>query len=274
MSHETSNYINLTAYPVDQPDTPLYRSLVAEQKKLLETAGMINLTGFLTPEGVTKYRAEVEGRLDIAFHTIKERHPYGYYRSDDFPADHPRNTFGRTESYRLARHHFPNTAIDALYCWPPMRQFIADITGHDQTYLSADPSNGLVAQVYKEGCGIAWHFDQTLFSTIINLSEPEEGGVFECVPGLRAEDDPGYSEVKRVLDGKSGRVQKHIVTAGSFIIMIGRYTMHRVTNIEKKQPRISVILSYELEPGKYMDLDTRKISFGSTAPDQPLVNHD
>jgi hypothetical protein len=265
----STKYVNLTEYPIDQPDSPQYRSIIAEQQELLAIDGMINLVNFLTPTGIRKYKQEIEDRSGIAYHAIAERHPYGYERSDQFPDDHPVNTFGSTESFRLARHHFPDTDLDSLYLWSPMRRFIADITGNEKTFLSGDPSNALVVQVYRDGCGQAWHFDQALFSTIINLSESEAGGIFECVPNIRTEKTPNYDEVKSVLQGISSKIQQHHVKAGSFTIMLGRYTMHRVTPIEGTVPRISAILSYELKPDVCMDLATRKKSFGPTAPELP-----
>jgi len=263
--------INLSDYPIDQPESERYHTLIKELNKNLATDGMINLVDFLTPDGILRYKEDIESRQDIAFHAKSERHPYGYERSGHLPADHPRNTFGPTESFRLARHHFPNTAIDELYCWPPMRRFIADITDSPETFLSADPSNGLVAQFYKEGCGQAWHFDQALFSTILNLGESTAGGYFECVPNIRTDTEDNYEDVKQALDGTSPRIQKHKVKAGSYTIILGRYTMHRVTPVEHSKPRISVVLSYELKPGIYMDLPTRKKSFGPTAPESPLL---
>ena len=265
-----ASYVNLIDYPIDQPSNPLYQRLVQEQRRLLSEKGMINLKNFLTAEGIQKFQQEIEERMDTAYHVINERHPYGYHRSDEYPQDHPRNSFNPSEAHRMARHLLSDTKLDALYCWPPMRKFIADITGHESTYLSGDPSNGLVVQVYKEGGGQAWHFDQALFSTIINLSESDAGGLFECVPNIRTENDASYDEVKKVLDGQSEVVQSHKVKAGSFTIMLGRYTLHRVTKVEKQKPRISVVLSYELEPGIHMDLDTRLRSFGPGTPEMPL----
>jgi len=262
-------YVNLSVYPIDNPDTALYRRLIEEQRAHLTRHGMINLQNFLTPEGIQCYRREIDERMDIAFHASSTRQPYGYYPSADHPQDHPLNTFAATESFRLARHHVPDTQLDELYCWEPLRRFIADITGNNTIFLSADPSNGLVIQVYREGCGQAWHFDQALFSTIINLGESENGGIFECTPGIRTEEDPNYDEVKKVLSGESEHIQKHKVKAGSFTIMLGRYTMHRVTPVEQETPRVSVVLSYELQPNIFMDLDTRKKSFGPSAPEYP-----
>ncbi len=265
-----TRYINLLDYPIDQSDSKPYQTLVTKLRDDLATNGMINLVNFLTSEGIDKYQQEIESRQNIAYHAKSIRHPYGYHRSDELPEDHPRNTFGATESFRLARHHLPDTAIDELYCWPPMRKFIADITGNPKTFLSGDPSNGLVAQFYKEGCGQAWHFDQALFSTILNLSESTAGGYFECVPNIRTDLEPNYAGVKQALNGTSPDIQTHKVKAGSFTVILGRYTLHRVTPVEQSTPRISVILSYELQPGICMDLETRKISFGPTAPEAPL----
>jgi len=262
-------FVNLSTYPIDQPESIKYKTMLAEQKKKLNATGMINLVNFLTLDGIQQYKQEIEDRLDSAFHAFSKRQPYGYDRSDQYPDDHPCNIFGQTESYRLARHHMPGTAIDELYLWPPMRRFIADITGNETIYLSGDPSNALVIQVYKEGCGQAWHFDQALFSTIINLGEADAGGVFECVPNIRTDEDANYNEVKLALTGQSQHIQKHHVKAGSFSIMLGRYTLHRVTPIEKDKPRISVVLSYELHPDIHMDVARRKISFGPSAPDLP-----
>jgi len=265
----TTALINLTDYPLDQPDSSHYQSLVAQQRSLLAANGMINLPDFLTPAGVATCRQEIEARADIAYHAISERHPYGYHTDASYPASHPLNRLSKTQSFRLAHHHLPDTQIDTLYRWEPLRQFIAAVTGNEEIFLSGDPSNAVVVQVYREGCGQAWHFDQALFSTILNVAESTAGGVFECVPGIRSEDDPSYAEVQKVLDKQSDRIQKHSVKAGSFTIMLGRYTMHRVTEIEQQRPRISIVLSYEQQPGVYMDLETRKTSFGPTAPELP-----
>ena len=261
--------VNLADYPLDQPGSSQYRTLVEAQRARLAAEGMINLPEFLTPEGVTTCRQEIDDRSDIAYHAISKRHPYGYHTDASYPATHPLNRLAKTQSFRLAHHHLPDTQIDALYRWEPLRQFIAAVTGNDQIHLSGDPSNAVVVQVYREGCGQAWHFDQALFSTILNVAESAAGGVFECVPGIRTEDDPNYDEVQNVLDERSARVQKHRVKAGSFTIMLGRYTMHRVTEIEQQQPRISIVLSYEQQPGVFMDPETRKTSFGPTAPELP-----
>ena len=262
-------FVNLAVYPIDRPDSPLYQSIVIRQRRALKTTGLINLPDFLTAKGIRQFKQEVDARMDDAFRAVDRRHPYGHVRSDAFPDDHPRNTFAGSEAFRLSRHQLLDSAIDALYGWEPMRRFIADITDNQDIHLSGDPSNALVVQVYKRDSRLAWHYDQALFSTIINLNEAEHGGVFECVPNLRTETTENYDSVQSVLAGQSTQIQKLKPKAGSFSVMLGRYTLHRVTAVESDVPKVSVVLSYELEPGVHMDAATRKRLFGPTAPDYP-----
>ena len=170
------------------------------------------------------------------------------------------------ERHGLARHQLMGTAMDELYNWAPVRQLVADVNHFETAYLSADPSNGMVIQIYSEGHGQAWHFDEALFSTIINLSEPEGGGIFECVPNIRTDDDEAYDAIHKVLQGDEIQVQKYRVKEGSFVLQLGRYTLHRVSPIEGEKPRISMILSYDKVPGTHMTSATRKKLFGPTAP--------
>lgn len=84
------------------------------------------------------------------------------------------------------------------------------------------------------------------------------------MPGLRTADDPCFADVRDVMLGKSDRVERYDVKAGSFTIMLGRYTMHRVTQVLGQTPRISAVLSYEDKPGAILDYATRRQFFGPT----------
>jgi len=46
------NLINLTDYPIDQPDNERYLSLVNELNHKLSANGLITIENFLTPEGI------------------------------------------------------------------------------------------------------------------------------------------------------------------------------------------------------------------------------
>ena len=259
--------IDLERYPLDRPDADRYRRIVAERSRELAHSGLVNLEDFLTQEGVSRLLGEVETLMPDAYYAEKRENPYGAPISDDLPDNHPFRILAATERYGIAFHQMRGSALEDLYRWPPLRQFVADVTGYAKLYLHDDPSNALVVQIYKTGGGLAWHFDRALFSTILNLQQTEEGGVFECVPGLRKPDDPCFDDVRDVLLENSARVERRHAKPGSFSIMLGRYALHRVTTIEGPTPRMSLILSYEDRPGVRLDVSTRKKFFGHTAPD-------
>lgn len=261
-----NNPINLDAFPLDRPHTGEYRQLVADAARTLSELGVLSLESFLTGEGTARLAGVVRELLPQAHRSVRQDTAYGIPPSDDMPADHPYRILGRTDRYGVAYHQMHATELGELYRWPPLRQFVADVTGHGQLYLHEDPCNALVVQVYKSGGGLAWHFDQALFSTILNLGESESGGAFECVPHLRSAENPCFAEVREVLLGHSDRVRRFQAGAGSFTIIYGRYTLHRVATIKGASPRLSLVLSYEDRPGVRMDPATRRKLFGPTAP--------
>ena len=60
-----------------------------------------------------------------------------------------------------------------------------------------------------------------------------------------------------------------MLKAGSLVMQLGRYTLHRVSEVEGETPRISMIISYEEKPGIHMTSATRRKIFGPTAPALP-----
>ena len=255
------DHVNLMEYPIDQPTSTQYQSLVAEMKSQLSSTGLINLENFLTDEGVKTFRKEVYERAPNAYHSVHGAQ--GYF--DKFPGVIPDNTVG-SDTYCMGRHLLQDSAMDALYRWQPVRQFVAALTGNTEVFLHEDPTNALVVQMYQPGNWTGWHFDRAIFTTIINLGEPTSGGVFECVADVRTEDDPGYDEVNKALTNQSDRVQRYHVKAGSLTLMLGRYSLHRVTEIAPGTDRISLVLKYETQPGVHISAADRQWIYGPSAP--------
>jgi hypothetical protein len=158
------------------------------------------------------------------------------------------------------------TALQALYRWPPLRRFVAAVTGKAELFLHADPCNALVLQVYQPGDMLAWHFDRARFSTTLHLQAAEAGGHFESVAALRRDGEDAFAEVSKVLKGDRARVRQAVSQPGSFTIFNGNHTLHRVTEVEGTRPRLSLVLSYDETPGQKLDPETRRLFFGPTAP--------
>jgi len=255
------NYINLSDYPLDHPESTTYRSLVSKSRDELKETGLINLENFLTPQGIDVFRAEVYARESEAYYSVHGAQ--GYF--DNFPTKIPEGVVG-SETYCLGHHKLTSTAMDELYRWAPTRQFIADLTGNSEVFLHEDPTNALVVQMYKPGCWTGWHFDRAIFTTIINLGEPTGGGVFECAPDIRTEDNHHYAAVGDVLLNRSKQVQRYEMQTGSLTLMLGRYSIHRVTQIAPGPDRISLVLKYETQPGVFISSADRKWIYGPSAP--------
>ena len=255
------NHINLSAYPINEPESSEYQSLVAEWRNKLADTGLINLECFLTEEAVEQHRSEVYKRLPDAFHSVHGAQTY----FEKMPGEFPTDALG-SNTHCLGHHNLQNSAMDALYRWEPLRKFIAALTGNPEVFLHEDPTNALVVQIYKPGCWTGWHFDRAIFTTIVNLGEPEAGGIFECAPDIRTEENPRYDDVRDVLLNKSNRVTQHHMQAGSLTLMLGRYSLHRVTPVEQTSDRISLVLKYETEPGVFISAKDRKHIYGPSAP--------
>ena len=258
--------INLSKYPINRPDSAQYRIMIIELSQKLATHQLLNMEGFLTKAGTQAIASEIDSLLPTAGHVKHRSTAYGESERESLPDDHPYNIKNQTDRYGLARHQLGNTQLDSIYTWEPVRNFVRDLLGLEKIYLHEDPSNALVVQIYKQWGGIAWHFDRALFSTILNIRESDNGGVFECAPNIRSETDPCFEEVRDVLLGQSDFVERNKVKAGSFTIMYGRYTLHRVTENLSPIARYSAVLSYEDRPGVKLDVATRKRFFGDDAP--------
>lgn len=257
----TAELVNLTDYPLDRPDSAAYRELTAHWRDRLAADGFIVLPDFLTPKGLDTFNAEIANRRPTAHYS--DHGPSSYFDRFDCPL--PMQVL-RSRSYMMGRDRLIDTQMDALYHWDPLRRFAADILGHEQIYLHEDPCNALIVQLYETGCEVGWHFDRTLFTCIVNLSEPDSGGIFECVPDLRNGADENLDDVWDVLQGRSDKVRRYHVQAGAFTLTRGRHTFHRVAPVGPGRARTSLVLTYELEPGVMISDADRRMIFGADAP--------
>lgn len=263
--------LDLTRYPLDRPESSVFKSLLGEARKVFAAGGSARFEGFLSPEGLAQLCREASALIPEAHFVEKRANPYHQaapegLSSEELPPDHPYRIESATRRRGVAYHQMGGTALEALYRWPPLRHFVAEVTDKDELFLHEDPSNALVLQVYQPGDKLAWHFDRARFSTTLHLQAAAAGGHFESVAGLRRDDAESYSEVSKVLKGDRARVRQAVSKPGSFTIFNGNHTLHRVTEVAGNRPRLSLVLSYDETPGQKLDPETRRLFFGPTAP--------
>ena len=235
--------VNLALYPLEETDSERYRAVIDSAARAFQQQGSIILPEFLSSDGLARLAAEAEALTPKAVRSKRRANPYGVEASADLEPGHPYRILSPTDRYGVAYHAMGESSLADFYRWPPVRQFVADVTRRSRLFLHEDPSNALVLQIYKSGGGLAWHFDRAGFSSILHLRDAEKGGVLEHVPGLRSPGNECFEEVAGVLLGDRSRVVPQRATAGSFSIFTGVNTLHRVTRVEGDCARVSLVLS-------------------------------
>jgi alkylated DNA repair dioxygenase AlkB len=268
-AHTPSTFIDLEHYPLTAPDSSGYQEVVEDSRAQLSLHAILALPGFLNPHGL-RLLLENAHQLDPkAYHAVKKSNPYRVQVTDDMDERHPARILSSTARHGVAYHDMGGTAMEALYRWPPLRRFVADVLGLPKVYLHEDPSNALVLQIYKPGDHLAWHFDRANFSITLQLQKADEGGYFEAAPAIRDEEEENHEGVRALLCEEHEAPFKKRSEPGTLAILYGRNCLHRVTKVVGDRARISLILSYEEEPGLRLDPETRKLFFGPDAPDDP-----
>lgn len=259
--------VNTDLYPVEHPESDAYRSALEAATRDFSATGTVLLPAFLSDEGLERLCAAAQALDSRAFRSQRMANPYGVDADEGTPDDHPLRILSPTDRYGVAYHSMRDTSLGDFYRWPAVKQVVADVIGLSRLYLHDDPSNALVLQIYRPGGGLAWHFDRAGFSSTLCLQSAQEGGELEHVPALRSAHDECFDQVAAVLRGSRKRVIRCNDEPGGFSIFTGNRTLHRVATVKGHRARMSLVLSYEEQPGVKLDVATRKRFFGPDAPD-------
>jgi len=124
--------------------------------------------------------------------------------------------------------------------------------------------------VYPPGTQTGWHLDNAHFVVTLMLQQGQGGGSYEYAPFIRTPDEDNYPAIEAVLDGDSGPVHTLHQGAGDLVVFQGRYTLHRVTEVQGSAPRIIAVLSYDAKPGTTLTPHTRTTFYGRAEAGDPL----
>jgi len=250
--------VDLTRYPIDRPHSPAWARAVANVHTRLDADGAAALSGFLRPAGIAALRSEL-GALR-PFVAISEDHRTAYARDGD--------ASDATPTSRWAAGHVtrdmlpPHSVAQRLYVAPGFKEFIAACLGRDRVFEYADPLAGLVATVLPPGGQYGWHYDTNEFVVTIGVQPAERGGVFEYVPGLRCPGDENLDGLRAVVEGDHAGVQSFNGAGGTLTVFLGRYALHRVTEVEGDVDRLTLVLSFADRPGVIGPVDRTRQVYG------------
>jgi hypothetical protein len=186
-SPQASGYddvVDLSRYPINDPEGPAYRALVQAGQDQLRDRGVAQLTGFLTPAAVRQMLA-LASRLAAQAWASDQAHTIYLEPADDSAGpDHPRALLQHSAKKAIAYDQIPaGAAIRRLYESDDLTAFIAAVLGKQVLYRSADPLDALEIAICGDGDELGWHFDNSEFSVTVGYQQAEAGVISTTIPG-------------------------------------------------------------------------------------------
>ena len=250
--------VDLESYPVADRD---FRSSCRET---LNRTGVIVMPRFLKPEAVETIRREGEEGKHLAYFCRQEHNVYLTPRDEAYPADHTRNRIVVSSKGCITDDVIPaDSPLRALYDSEVFRGFLCRVLDESSLYEYADPLSSINLHYAETGQELGWHFDNSSFAVTLMIQEPEKGGAFEYIVGMRDAEkgEMNFDGVEKVLNGDIVP-ERLTMEAGTLVLLRGRNAIHRVAPVEGSRTRMLVVLAYNSEPGISLSESARMTFFG------------
>ncbi len=258
--------LDLDRYPLDQPGTAAYEELVAYCRTELKRAGMFNLEELVRPATIRAAAAEIVPlALSSSYTHARTHNVYFLEHVEGLKGPHPALRKFQTINHTLCDDQLTHTFVHRLYEWRPLAEFLAKVLGLPMLYLMDDPLARVNILEYRPGEALNWHFDRSRYTTTLLIQAAEEGGEFQYCSNLRADAQPNFDEVGRVLDGETDRIRVNRLTAGTLNVFAGKNSLHRVSTVEGGRSRLIAVFSYYDRPGVLFSDRERAGFYGRTA---------
>jgi hypothetical protein len=260
--------VNTVRYPLSDPTSAAWRTVVARAQHELQSFGCSVLPGFIRPFLHDTLTSECAQIAPLAHYDVEVVNAYNIATDTSLPHDHPgRVTMQRGNAF-VARDRIPRDAIiHQLYTSQPFQHFIASCFDLPRVFELADPLAGLCLNVIDPGLEHPWHFDTNEFTVSLLTQEPQAGGIFEYCPNIRSAQAENFDDVRAVLAGGGGHLVRRLsLLPGDLQLFMGRYSLHRVTQVQGDTARHSVIFAYSERPGVIGNPARTRQLFGRVLP--------
>ncbi|MEM6986426.1 MAG: 2OG-Fe(II) oxygenase [Pseudomonadota bacterium] len=257
--------LDLNTYPVDAPHSPAWQSLVQRCQASLESKGMFNLDSLVRADATAELANQLAPRVFAEGFAHRRKHNIYFDDGVDLDPAHPARQRVETSNHTLCRDQLQDTALEAVYRYQPLIDFVAATLDKPALYPMTDPLAAVNVMGYRAGEALNWHFDRSEFTITLLLQAPAGGGEFEYRQHARSETDPNYEGVARLLRGEDDQVQRVALSAGTLNVFKGRNTAHRVTPVAGDTARLIAVLSYFDRPDVHFTADEQRGFYGRTA---------
>ena len=261
--------VNCDRYPLHQPDSLAWDSVIAGIQRDLATDGCSVLKDFIHPTQLPALAQQGQQLAPDAYYTVSTVNVYNTDPNQDYPPDHPgRITFERGNAF-VARDRIPTDyLISQLYTHAHFKAFITRCFAVDTLYELADPLAGLCLNVLQTDREHPWHFDTNEFTVSLLTQAADHGGEFQFFPDIRSPDAENQSAVHDVITGKTPEVVKHLnLACGDLQLFKGRYALHRVSPVKGAQERHTAIFAYTPVPDVISNVERTRQLFGRVLPE-------
>ena len=254
-----ADFIDLDRYPLDNLDSPSGRILVKDCRQMMREHAICALKGFLRPAIVRTLSNEVTSLEDAMRRVDFQATPYGWLKNSGFPENHPRSRlFHRRCGVLTADQLKPKGPCTQLFQFAELTEFVRRLLGYESLFNSACPNISVRLNIMQQGDEFGWHYDTNDGAVSLVLQDAQEGGAFEYAPLIRSEEDENYDRVSRIFSGRTSPVVAD-APAGTFILFMGRRSLHRVASVgQTQQSRQTLLFSYDRKPGMVFPEKIRK----------------
>ena len=261
--------VDTDAYPMTEPDTDAWKSVVARIQADLDGDGCSVLANFIRPQLFEELRQQGLAAAPRAHYRVETVNVYNIDIDSPLPDGHPGRVRLQRGNAFVARDQIdPGAIISELYGNALFRQFVAACFGLPELYELDDPLSALVLNVIRPGLQHPWHFDTNEFTVSMLTQEAETGGVFEYCPNIRSSADENLDAVASVLDGSGEHLVHRLeLRPGDLQLFQGRYALHRVSEVGGETARHTAIFAYSERPGVIGSVARTRQLFGRVLPE-------
>ena len=164
----------------------------------------------------------------------------------------------------------PDSFLLSLYADLRLKQFIVECL-KTNIYDFNDPMAGVTLNVLRSGAEHPWHFDDPEITLVLLIQASEQGGIIEYAPSVRTSDNENYEVVRQVLEDKYSDLKHIQMQASDLMMILGRNTLHRVTEVLGSKARYSAAFCYSTDNSAIDRTEANQILFGRVKPNGAAV---
>ena len=243
------NLIDLNRYPISNLNQTDGAAFLLACQQHMDANGWCSFDGFIRPEGLMALAAEANTLLPNAETLTIKRNIYQGEGDTSAPEDDAQNRQLVHHALQLANDQIPqDTLIQQLYKSDLLTDFVRRVQTKESLYRCADEFQALNIVALQPENWHAWHYDTTECTVTLLLQNSEAGGDFAFLPNSRTDESEDRCAVDSVLAGDLSKAKTLSRGAGTFTLFRGGYSLHGVTKVEGKRPRVSAIFTYDEKP--------------------------